>query len=252
MSRIAYIVFFTLLIVPCVSFAETIDVHIKGVDDGVKTRKQRDYNEAVLFAKREAIERAGVKIKAITTVKDLVVNSDYIVSKAEAVLLPGYNIIDIGYQEDGTYLVILVGKVKTGTETERKEIIRDGWFIGYDDGTVTDNRTGLMWAAKDNGRNIYNWKDAKAYCENYQAGGYTDWRMPTWDELAGLYDKNKKNRRGYHVTEIIDITERYIWASEIRGSSTALFDFLVGTRYLHNPSQLLPAFPRALPLRGGK
>ncbi len=69
MSRIAYIVFFALLVVPCISFAETIDVHIKGVDDGVKTTKQQDYKEAVLFAKREAIERAGVKIKSMTTVK---------------------------------------------------------------------------------------------------------------------------------------------------------------------------------------
>ena len=116
MSRIAYIVFLALLVAPCISFAETIDVHIKGVDDGVKTRKQRDYKEAVLFAKREAIERAGVKIKSMTTVKDLVVNSDYIESKAEAVLLPGYNILDIGYSADGTYQVVLIGKVKTVSE----------------------------------------------------------------------------------------------------------------------------------------
>ena len=116
MSRIAYIVFFALLVVPCISDAETIDVHIKGVDDGVKTTKQRDYKEAVLFAKREAIERAGVKIKSMTTVKDLVVNSDYIESKAEAVLLPGYNILDMGYSADGTYQVVLIGKVKTVSE----------------------------------------------------------------------------------------------------------------------------------------
>ena len=116
MSRIAYIVFFALLVTPCISDAETIDVHIKGVDDGLKTTKQQDYKESVLFAKREAIERAGVKIKSMTTVKDLVVNSDYIESKAEAVLLPGYNILDMGYSADGTYQVVLVGKVKTVSE----------------------------------------------------------------------------------------------------------------------------------------
>lgn len=116
MKRITYIVFFALLLVPCISYAETIDVQIKGVDDGAKTTKQRDYKEAVLFAKREAIERAGVKIKSMTTVRDLVVNSDYIESKAEAVLMPGYNIIDIGYTTDGTYQVVLVGKVKTVSE----------------------------------------------------------------------------------------------------------------------------------------
>ena len=69
-----------------------------------------------MFAKREAVERAGVQIKSITSVTDLVVNSDYIESKADAVLLPGYRIMDIGYQQDGTYLVILIGKVKTISE----------------------------------------------------------------------------------------------------------------------------------------
>jgi len=65
-----------------ICLAGTIDVQIKGIDDGVRATKQQDYKEAVLFAKREAIERAGVKIKSITTVKDMVVNSDYIESKA--------------------------------------------------------------------------------------------------------------------------------------------------------------------------
>jgi hypothetical protein len=44
-----------------------------------------------------------------------------------------------------------------------------------------------MWAAKDNGSPI-SWPEAKKYCENYRGGGYMDWRMPTQDELAGLYD----------------------------------------------------------------
>jgi hypothetical protein len=92
------------------------------------------------------------------------------------------------------------------------EIKRDGRFIAHDDGTVLDTRTNLMWAAKDNGSNI-NWANAKSYCENYRGGGYTDRRMPTQDELAGLYDAGK-TRPGacdtafqIHVaTELIDIT----------------------------------------------
>ena len=116
MLRMTYIVLILLLATPCISTANVIDVQIKGVDDGVKTNKQQDYNEAVLFAKREAIERAGVEVKALTTAKDFVIHSDYIESKAEAVLLPGYNVVDVGYQKDGTYLVILIGKVKTIAE----------------------------------------------------------------------------------------------------------------------------------------
>lgn len=76
---------------------------------------------------------------------------------------------------------------KVSSDESAKEISRDGRFIAYDNGTVKDTEKGLMWAAKDNGKDI-NWKDAKRYCENYRGGGYTDWRMPTLDELAGLYD----------------------------------------------------------------
>ncbi len=84
MLRITYIVLIALLIAPCISIAGTIDVNIKGVDDGVKTTKQQDYKETVLFAKREAIERAGVKVKALTTAKDFVVQSDYIESDSSS------------------------------------------------------------------------------------------------------------------------------------------------------------------------
>jgi hypothetical protein len=71
-----------------------------------------------------------------------------------------------------------------------KEIANDGRFTAYNDGTVIDTRTGLLWAARDNGSNI-NWASAKSYCENYRGGGYTDWRMPTQDELVRLYDNTK-------------------------------------------------------------
>jgi hypothetical protein len=119
-----------LLMVPCLSDAETIDVQIKGIDDGIKTTKGQDYMEAVLFAKREAIERAGVKIKALTTVQDLMVNSDYIESKAEGVILPGYNILDIGYTEGGTYQVVLVGKIAVVPLVKRERALETEGVAG--------------------------------------------------------------------------------------------------------------------------
>jgi hypothetical protein len=50
---------------------------------------------------------------------------------------------------------------------------RKGRFIVFDNQTVLDTQTALMWASRDNGRDI-NWHNAKRYCENYQGGGYTD------------------------------------------------------------------------------
>ena len=68
-------------------------------------------------------------------------------------------------------------------------------FQKKDDGTVTDSKTGLMWASKDNGIPI-SWHNALIYCQNYTESGYSDWRMPTLDELSGLYNRSEERRVG--------------------------------------------------------
>lgn len=112
---------------------------------------------------------------------------------------------------------------------EAREKARDGRFIAYDNEAVLDTRTNLMWAAYDNGSDL-NWKNAKSYCNNYRGGGYNDWRMPTQDELATLYDASKlrlnDNRVEIHVaTMLIDITSGFLWASDTRAARAAYFCF---------------------------
>lgn len=127
-------------------------------------------------------------------------------------------------------------------------------FIAHSNETVLDTRTGLMWAAKDNGANI-DWKGAKSYCENYRGGGYTDWRMPTQGELAGLYDSNKSYKAtqhdySVHLTELIQLSTCCPWASETRGSDAALFHFYLGDR--HRSHQSYDVGKRALPVRSAQ
>jgi hypothetical protein len=131
----------------------------------------------------------------------------------------------------------------------RKEIGSDGRFVAYDDGTVLDEESGLMWAAKDNEADI-NWQGAKNYCENYRGGGYTDWRMPTQDELAGLYDSVVKGHNGYHLTTLITLTKCCPWASEVHDSRAAEFDFRSSVRYWSLGSDNREG--RAIPVRSGK
>jgi len=100
--------------IPGISLSDTIDVLIKGVDDGVKTNKQQDYKEAVMNAKLQAIERAGVEIESITKVVNFQMRFKAVESKATAVLLPGFQIMDVGYLTDGTYQIVLSGRIKTG------------------------------------------------------------------------------------------------------------------------------------------
>jgi hypothetical protein len=52
-----------------------------------------------------------------------------------------------------------------------------------------DPNTSLMWAAKDNGKDV-SWKDAAKYCHNLRLVGYSDWRLATLDELASLVDRS--------------------------------------------------------------
>jgi len=129
------------------------------------------------------------------------------------------------------------------------DISDDGRFIDNGDETVTDRKTGLMWAAKDNGEGI-TWQDAKSYCENYRGAGYKDWRMPTQDELASLYDPNTQNKAGYHATRLLDITSCCPWASERRESMAAYVSFSSGgDRDWNRASGLNYGFARALPVR---
>ncbi len=116
MKKLFFILIFTPLIalITPVALAEEIDVLIKGVDDGVTTNKQQDYKEAVMNAKLQAIERAGVEISSITKVVNFKLKFDMVESKAEAILLPGFQVMDLGYQQDGTYQVVLSGRVRTG------------------------------------------------------------------------------------------------------------------------------------------
>ncbi len=132
------------------------------------------------------------------------------------------------------------------------EIRRDGRFIAYDDGTVLDTSTNLMWAEKDNGSNI-TWSDAKDYCERYRGGGYTDWRMPKPGELAGLYDKDKGYRAtqadyNVHLTELIKLSICCPWSSEADGSYAAGLIFVGGSRYW----DLKSSGYRVLPVRSVK
>jgi hypothetical protein len=278
MKIVSSVLLFLFSIVAMAS-AEVIDVTIKGRDDGVRTSAQQDFQEAVMNAKLQAIERAGASIASITQVVNFQLRYDAIESKSKAILLPGFQIMDIGYLADGTYQVILTGKIQTSeqatpsgwqqpsatvreqrpTVTGPRETARDGRFVAYDDGTVLDTSTKLMWAAKDNGSNI-NWANAKSYCENYRGGGYTDWRMPTQNELAGLYDKAKTYQSvctglfhtwDLHLTELIRVTCTWVWASVPWGSEAAIFDFNGGPRSSLDQRDA-NFYVRALPVRLGK
>ena len=59
-------------------------------------------------------------------------------------------------------------------------------FTDNDDGTITDNNTGLMWQKTPDFENLLTWEETPDYAENLRLGGYDDWRVPTMKELYSL------------------------------------------------------------------
>lgn len=116
MNRIfGFVLMIFILYSGALSAQDVIDVVVKGISDNSRDGAQKDRLEAIMDAKRQACEKAGLKIEATTTVENFQTVYDYIESQAAAVLLPGFQVIDNGYNEDGTYTVVLVGKIRTST-----------------------------------------------------------------------------------------------------------------------------------------
>jgi chromosome segregation ATPase len=73
---------------------------------------------------------------------------------------------------------------KKEPEVEIEETVNER-FVIYNNRTILDKQTQLMWASEDNGE-YANWETAKNWCENFNAGGYNDWRLPKTQELKEL------------------------------------------------------------------
>ncbi len=70
-------------------------------------------------------------------------------------------------------------------------------------GYWTDPSTGLMWAARGNGKRM-GWHKATRYCRNLRLAGHSDWRLPSIDELHGLVNL------GAYVTEHVGSRDIFI------------------------------------------
>ena len=127
-----------------------------------------------------------------------------------------------------------------------KETGKDGQFTAYQDGTVLDTKSNLMWAARDNGAAV-SWPGAKDYAAKARIGGYTDWRLPTSAEIAALFDK-AKTRKSFcapavdalgaaadevHVaTELIHVSCTRQWTAQemdAKAGFATVFDFHSGS-----------------------
>lgn len=96
--------------------------------------------------------------------------------------------------------------------------------------TWTDPTTALMWPRKDNSGDV-TWQEAASYCQNLTLGGYSGWRLPTIDELQGIYDQTQ-NAGWAHIKGGIQLSA-WTWsnsAGTVSGEAW-FFNFRDGVRF---------------------
>ena len=119
----------------------------------------------------------------------------------------------------------------------------------------TDPATGLMWTiqwARQDNTHYMDWKQANNYCGNLRLGSYTNWRLATIDELAGIYEPGASSTLlwngfsyTYHIKGGIQIPAASFSSSQDGNDSVWVFSFFDGKRY----SYLLPSYEGALCVR---
>ena len=112
-----------------------------------------------------------------------------------------------------------------------------------------DPATGLTWAKKDNGSDA-SWSQANEYCRNLTPGGQSGWRLPTIDELWGIFDWSKAGQQGLHPKGGIRLSWPGVWSSTEGNNSEEkwAFSFYNGSR---GSNEIGPShINRALCVRG--
>ncbi|MFQ5451280.1 MAG: DUF1566 domain-containing protein [Nitrospinaceae bacterium] len=100
--------------------------------------------------------------------------------------------------------------------------------------TLVDRKTGLMWQKGDSYLDVkkgLNWYEALEYVEEKNAekfGGYSDWRLPTMEELDKLWDSSRplKSKDGEPIGLSPDFKgggSYYLWTGDERGLDNAWY-----------------------------
>ena len=190
----------------------------------------RPVRDARLKAEKEAIEKAkqDAKDKAMQEARNKASQEAQAKAEQEA--------RDKAAQQDARDKAFIEARDKASQEAQAKaeqaahdKAVREEWHkeqqqrgqIARPDttgGVWSDPATELMWARKDNGYAL-RWQTATEYCRNLQLGGYSDWRLPTIDELKNIYNPAARaacGLEGHAVCQIkgnIRLTSGVAWSS---------------------------------------
>ena len=90
-------------------------------------------------------------------------------------------------------------------------------FTNNNNGTITDNITGLMWQQVDGGEMTF--ENAVTYCNSLTLGGYSGWRLPTPIEAYSILIHQNSNP-AINTNFFTLTTAEYWWTSVFENNST--------------------------------
>ncbi len=92
---------------------------------------------------------------------------------------------------------------------------------------VLDTRTDLMWSAADITDKPLPFKKCAAACEALTLAGFTDWRMPTAEELFALADRSRHDP-AIDTDAFPSCKGGWYWSSTVDASSPSVYAWNVG------------------------
>ncbi len=160
-------------------------------------------------------------------VKDHQLSSNFNRPKAGVLKKPvGWQKSDAKYQMRSKLRVVSDHDIQKifSLEDERLSKYVMNEYHDNDDGTVTDEATGLTWMHTGSGENLtfIGAKKYARYLNQYRFVGYTDWRLPTIEELASLLEPQKQSE-GFYIDPVFGTGCLQFWSGDKRTSDSAWY-----------------------------
>lgn len=97
---------------------------------------------------------------------------------------------------------------------------------------IHDQTTGLQWQTAGSGRlNYRNAQNYVAFLNKKRFAGYSDWRLPTLEEVMSLMTP-EKGIGGLHINPVFNTNLAYLWTADGAGTNKFWFaDFSAGICY---------------------
>lgn len=93
-----------------------------------------------------------------------------------------------------------------------------------DGDTVHDARTGLIWSRATLSGGRRNWKDAQKAAAACTLGGFSDWRLPTVQELLSIVDYERPEPA---IDPVFECAHTWYWTSTPLASSPSDYAWVV-------------------------